>query len=206
MKKWIIGVDEVGRGPLAGPVCVCAAAMPLAAYKKMQWVLGKTKLTDSKQMAPAAREVWSRYAKMLEKEGKIRFGISMRSAAMIDRRGIGACIRSCIVSSLKQLDLDPEDCTVLLDGGLKAPIDYLFQQTVIRGDAVHKIISLASVVAKVHRDAHMIRLDNRHPAYDWERNKGYGTALHRTALQAQGMTPIHRKSFISKYFLQKKGT
>jgi ribonuclease HII len=207
--KWVIGIDEVGRGPLAGPVCVCAVAMPVVVYKKAFWRTHGSNnttsarlisLTDSKQMTVSGRKVWERHAKVLQTSGTIRIGVSMRSAAMIDRRGISACIRSCISSTLQQLDLDPRDCTVLLDGGLKAPSAYQKQTTVIRGDSLHPIISLASVVAKVRRDRHMQLLHRTHAVYRWNENKGYGTLVHRTAIRTFGPSPIHRKSFISKVF------
>lgn len=151
-------------------------------------------------MTIPARKVWERHAKTLQASGAIRIGISMRSAAMIDRRGISVCIRSCISSALQQLDLDPSNCTVLLDGGLKAPSVYKKQTTVIRGDSLHPIISLASVVAKVRRDRHMQLLHRTHSVYRWNENKGYGTLVHRTAIRRYGATSIHRKSFISKVF------
>jgi ribonuclease HII len=201
--KWVIGIDEVGRGPLAGPVCVCAVAMPVSVYKKAAWRKhgsNTTALTDSKQMTAAGRKVWERHAKTLQASGTIRIGISMRSAAMIDRRGISASIRSCIDSALQQLDLDPAECTVLLDGGLKAPSVYKKQTTVIRGDSIHPIISFASVVAKVRRDRRMQLLHRAHSVYCWNENKGYGTLVHRTAIRRYGPSPIHRKSFISKVF------
>jgi ribonuclease HII len=199
--KWVIGIDEVGRGPLAGPVCVCAVAIPETVYKKAVWrTHNAISLTDSKKMTASGRKIWERHAKSLEASGTIRIGISMRSAAMIDRRGISACIRSCISSALQQLDLDPGDCAVLLDGGLKAPGVYKKQTAVIRGDSIHPIISLASVVAKVRRDKRMQVLHRTHSVYRWNENKGYGTLVHRKAIRIHGATLIHRKSFISKVF------
>jgi ribonuclease HII len=196
--QWIIGIDEVGRGPLAGPVCVCAVAMPATLYRKKRWRLGSSPLTDSKKMNASGRELWSNHARDLRDSESIRIGIAMRSARMIDQHGISASIRTCIVRALKQLDLDPAQCSVLLDGGLKAPVLYKKQTTVIRGDSIHPAISLASVVAKVRRDKLMRTLHKEHPNYRWEENKGYGTALHRSALRKYGPTPLHRKSFISK--------
>ncbi len=202
--KWVIGIDEVGRGPLAGPVYVCAVAMPQAQYKKMNSGRGMawqkpTMLKDSKQMTAANRELWHIQARAMEKAGLIKIAVASRAAAMIDRQGIAVCIRACIASNLQMLGLDPKDCIVLLDGGLKAPAQYKNQQTIIRGDDSQKIISLASVVAKVSRDRYMMTLHKKHPSYMWSSNKGYGTRAHTSVIQKEGITPFHRKSFLRKF-------
>jgi ribonuclease HII len=160
MKKplWIIGIDEVGRGPLAGPVTVCAVAMHQSQYEK----------------------------------------VSSRSAAMIDKKGIAVCIRECIASNLKKIAIDPNDCLVLLDGGLHAPLSYYAQKTIIRGDSSEKIISLASVIAKVSRDRHMDKLHASFSSYNWNKNKGYGTKKHILALKNNGISRLHRSSFLSR--------
>ena len=185
--KWVIGIDEVGRGPLAGPVYVCAAAIPVNEYKKREW-LG---LNDSKKMSANAREQW-----FLGVELPIRYEVASRTAKMIDRKGIAVCIRECITETLEKLALSPKDCTVLLDGGLKAPIQYKNQTTIIKGDSKEKIISLASVIAKVKRDHYMITLHKKYPRYTWNKNKGYGTLVHRAAIKKWGLTSFHRISFL----------
>ncbi len=119
---------------------------------------------------------------------------------MIDRKGIAVCIRECIAENLNMLDLNPKDCRVLLDGSLKAPTEYTNQETIIKGDSKEKIISLASVVAKVYRDAYMRLQHKKYPQYGWERNKGYGTIEHRTAIRKNGVTSLHRKSFLTRLF------
>lgn len=192
--KWIIGIDEVGRGPLAGPVTLCGVAIRASEYKKAQW----RGLTDSKQMKKGAREDWYKRAREMEKKGMISITLASQSAAQIDRKGISTCIRSCITKILKDLALDPKTTQVLLDGGLRAPVEYIHQQTIIRGDQKKKIISLASVVAKVSRDAHMTKLAKKYPQFGWEINKGYGTIAHRQMLKKRGFTSFHRKSFLSQ--------
>ncbi len=196
--KWVIGIDEVGRGPLAGPVTVCAVAMPLTIYKKGGWHKTLLGLNDSKQMSPALREQCYIEAESLAKKGKVHYAITSRTAAMIDKKGIAVCIRECIAANVKKLALDPEACLVLLDGGLKAPREYVHQQTIIKGDMKEKIISLASVIAKVQRDHFMVALDKKHPAYAWHRNKGYGTKAHIQAIKKEGLTPLHRRSFLTR--------
>ncbi len=197
--RWVIGIDEVGRGPLAGPVYVCAVAMPMAAYKKAEWGI----LNDSKQMSEKNREVWAKEARDMGKKGKVRFAIAKRTAAAIDEKGIAVCIRACIAELLEMLDMDPQDCTVLLDGSLKAPAQYKNQLTIIKGDSKEKIISLASVIAKVQRDHYMVTLHKKHPRYSWDKNKGYGTKAHIAAIKKWGLTPFHRKSFLKNIIATK---
>ncbi len=195
--KWVIGIDEVGRGPFAGPVTVCAVAMPQGAYKRVLASNTWNGLTDSKKLKEKDRELWAEAARALAKEASaLRIATASRTATAIDKKGIAVCIRECIAANLKKLQLDPKDCVVLLDGGLKAPAEYKNQTTIIKGDLHEKIISLASVVAKVQRDHYMIALHKKHPAYNWQQNKGYGTLGHRTVIKKRGLTPFHRKSFI----------
>ncbi len=191
---WIVGIDEVGRGPLAGPVTVCAVAMHYEAYKKVRW----QGLTDSKQMTKSARELWHAKAIEMEKSGMLRIAIASQTAAQIDRSGISACIKACIKKNLEFLNLDPKHTRILLDGALKAPLEYVSQETIIKGDQKKKIISLAAVIAKVTRDAYMTRMDTKYPGYGWAQNMGYGTSSHRKALKNLGFTRLHRESFISR--------
>jgi len=135
---------------------------------------------------------------MLKKEGTIRIAVASKNAHMIDSKGISWCIASCITLCLEKLALDPCAVHVLLDGGLKAPKEYIYQETVIRGDQLHKAISLASVVAKVTRDAYMTTMAKKYPGYDWEKNKGYGTQSHQKALKKLYITRLHRRAFLSK--------
>lgn len=193
-KKWIIGIDEVGRGPLAGPVYVCAVAIEQTDYKKSRWV----GLTDSKKLSAKVREKWHARALELEQNGIIRIGIASRTALQIDTKGITQCIRDCIRDILGQLAIKPSNVLVLLDGGLKAPEEYVFQKTIIKGDQKHRIISLASVVAKVVRDRYMDTQSKKYAQYNWQTNKGYGTKEHVAGLVKHGTTPLHRKSYLSK--------
>jgi ribonuclease HII len=191
MQKWIVGIDEVGRGPLAGPIYVCGVAILEKDYRKAQW----KGLTDSKLMTPKNREKWCDKAKELEATGKIKIVIASRSAEMIDKKGISVCTKDCITSILKKLTINPKETMVLLDGGLKAPKEYV-QETIIKGDQKEKVISLASVVAKVSRDKMMVKLHKTYPDYKWDKNKGYGTKAHILALKNKGFSSFHRQSFL----------
>ena len=196
MKKplWVIGIDEVGRGPLAGPVTVCAVALPYNKYKSDMW----PGLTDSKKMTAVARGKWFIEVELLKKKFDMRYTLASRTAKQIDRKGIAVCIKECITTILHELALEPHDTLVLLDGGLKAPSEYLNQQTIIRGDGSEPVISLASVIAKVTRDAYMTTQHKKYPDYDWYQNKGYGTKKHRIVLQNKGVTPLHRTTFLAR--------
>jgi ribonuclease HII len=191
---WVIGIDEVGRGPIAGPVTVCACAIKLDKYKNVKW----SGLTDSKKMTPRKREEWYKKAIYLKQKEDINYFVAYKTNKFIDKNGISLAIKKCIESVLKNLNLDPKNCLVLLDGGLKAPKEYINQKTIIKGDLKEKIISFASVIAKVSRDKKMNLLSKTFPEYLWENNKGYGTKDHYIAIEKYGITNLHRRSFLKK--------
>jgi ribonuclease HII len=195
--KYVIGVDEVGRGPLAGPVAVCAFAMPANYDKKC--FLG---VKDSKKLSEKARDKWAKTAKSMEKQGRCVFFVCYSSHKTIDNLGISKAVKLALNRAVrkvvKKLGCRPEECSVLLDGSLKAPAKFRFQQTIIRGDSKVQIISIASVVAKVKRDKKMSKLAKKFPEYDFEIHKGYGTAKHYEKIRRYGLSPIHRKTFLKK--------
>jgi ribonuclease HII len=192
--QYIIGIDEVGRGPLAGPVAVGAVMVP-ADYLTGVWATVK----DSKQLSEKGREAWLAKTNEAVRAGDVRYAVCFGSHERIDTRGIVPTIRSLVSRSLKKLDADPAECLVLLDGGLRAPARYR-QQTIIRGDAKEPVIALASIAAKVARDRVMVRLSKKYPAYGFERHKGYGTQGHYEVLATFGPCEIHRRSFLRSFF------
>ncbi len=194
MKKWIVGVDEVGRGPIAGPVTVCVCAISKECYKKYDW----HGLTDSKKMTQKKREVWYQKAKILKKERRIFFAVISRSAKDVDRKGIQKTIRECIDEGFHLLNFSPKEVMVYLDGGLIAPQEYK-QKTIIKGDIKEKSISLASVIAKVSRDTYMTMQAKKYPSYGFEQHKGYGTSAHYEAIKKYGTVTIHRNTYLKKY-------
>lgn len=196
--KWIVGVDEVGRGPVAGPVSVCVCAISVDCYKKMSTSWRRQGLTDSKRMTPKQRELWYEKAKILQKEGVVRYEVVSRSAGTIDKKGIQVAIRECIAEGFEKLALDPKEIVVYLDGGLRAPEMYKNQTTIIKGDLTERSISLASVIAKVSRDAYMAKMAKKYPGYGFENHKGYGTKAHYKAILKQGTTKLHRKLYLTK--------
>ena len=188
--KYIIGIDEAGRGPLAGPVSVGAVLVPT----HFDWEL-ISGARDSKKMTHEAREAVYGVMRKQEVEGQLRFAVAFSAPERIDREGIVPSIRSALSRALSKLDADPGECRVLLDGGLKAPDIYLNQETIIRGDDSEPVISLASIAAKVLRDRYMVTLAKEHPQYGFELHKGYGTKLHMENMKKYGLCSVHRKTF-----------
>jgi len=184
---WCIGVDEVGRGPLAGPVAVGVFAVPKGGDLR---VLAGIK--DSKVLSARQREVWCRT--LIALPGS-RYAVSFVHASVIDRVGIVAAIRTALARALGKLSIDPVESSVLLDGGLYAPHSYARQETIIRGDASEPLIAGASIIAKVARDRVMVHADTRYPVYGFAAHKGYGTRAHVVALRRHGLSPLHRRTF-----------
>ena len=202
----MIGIDEAGRGPLAGPVAVGAVLIPSHFdWKTLEGV------KDSKQLRPQVRERIFHEMQELKRMGKLHFAVAFSSHAIIDRKGIIPAIRSALKRTLVELareflenrhwnfrgDSLEEVAEVLLDGGLSAPISFRSQQTIIRGDQSEPAISLASIAAKVLRDRHMSMLAERYPQYGFEEHKGYGTPDHARMIRKNGLCAIHRITFCS---------
>lgn len=191
---YIVGIDEAGRGPLAGPVSVGIVVVPISIYKKVIKDFYKNGARDSKQMSEKKREEIFSKIKESAKVGDIKFLKVFSSAKMIDRNGISKCIKSSIESGLKKLDLNPEKTFIYLDGSLRAPGEF-FQKTIIKGDQKFTIISLASIVAKVTRDRYMVKISKKINQYNFEIHKGYGTVLHRESIKLHGLSELHRSSY-----------
>ena len=196
--EYIVGIDEVGRGPLAGPLYMCATMMKVPDYKKQKWQIRKIPLNDSKLMTKVGKEMWFQKAQEMKKDGILNFVIAQKSAAFIDRYGMSKAIKVCITEMLEKLVHDPKNTRIELDGSLRAPDIYQQQETIIKGDKKRKIISLASVIAKVSRDTYMEKMHKKFPLYNWEQTKGYGTKAHREAIQKYGTTKLQRNSFLKR--------
>jgi ribonuclease HII len=190
--KWLIGIDEAGRGPLAGPVAVGVAVIPA----DFDWTL-LPGVGDSKKVKPQNRETIFRQASALRRAKTLNFAVVQSTADMIDRIGIVGAVESAMGKALQKLKLDPSECEVRLDGSLRAPGIFLNQRTIIRGDDSEPVIGLASIVAKVTRDRHMTRISAkpRFAPYDFALHKGYGTKKHCELIKIHGLSDIHRASF-----------
>jgi ribonuclease HII len=188
--EWILGVDEAGRGPLAGPVTVGIVAAEVgydfAVFEG---------LNDSKKLSEKRREVLFTLLQTEMKAGRVRAVVQMVSAQMIDAGGIAPAIRNAVRQGVRKLLPNHEEGKVWLDGSLKAPEEYE-QETVIGGDGLVPAIMLASVAAKVTRDRLMKKLALEYPLYGFEIHKGYGTKAHLDAIRTHGMCDIHRRTFI----------
>jgi len=189
--KDIVGIDEVGRGPLAGPVAVCALRLKNG-FKAKNFA----NFRDSKKLSHIQRLKWLEKIEEEKKQGNIIYKVSFESNKVIDQKGIVFAIKKSLANSLKNLNLNPKTCQVLLDGGLRAPIEYVNQKTIIKGDEKELAIALSSIVAKVARDRLMIKLSKKYIGYGFEKHKGYGTREHYKALKNKGVLEIHRKSFL----------
>ena len=182
----IAGVDEAGRGPLAGPVV--AAAVILCEG-------GIAGLDDSKKLSAPRRAMLE--AQILE---SCVVGIGAASVEEIDRINILQATLLAMARAVEALGVEP--ARILVDGN-RLPRWRYRAEAVVGGDAIHPCISAASIIAKEHRDRIMVAADSEFPGYSWSRNKGYGAAAHLAALHELGPTPLHRRSFapVAKYFL-----
>ncbi len=187
----LIGVDEAGRGPLAGPVAVGLVSVP----EGFDVALEFKGVKDSKQLSEKKREQLFYLLEERAKRGDLRYQVELESAEAIDREGIAVVIRRALARGLGSLAPDSALVRVELDGGLKAPPEYA-QETIIRGDETVPLISLASIAAKVTRDRLMTELAREYPHYGFEMHKGYGTKAHYEALREHGLSVVHRRSFI----------
>ena len=191
LNKVIIGIDEAGRGPLAGPVSVGVFAVSSpSVLRKFRGV------KDSKQLSEKQRKQW--LAKIKKAQG-VAYAVSFSSAAIIDKKGITYAVRAAINRALERLERDgfiDTTSQIKLDGLLHAHPRFKNQKTIINGDATEPIIALASICAKVHRDRRMKRLAKKYPHYGFEIHKGYGTSAHYKAIKKYGISEVHRRSYL----------
>lgn len=203
---YTIGIDEAGRGSLAGPVVVAAVVIPKSFYPRSSSL---PRLKDSKRLNPSQREAWLKYIK---KHPKIAYATARIYPRKIEKINIANCANLAafrcynkIVGFINETGtkkISYPDFTVLLDGSL-----YLgdkisqpsFAKTVIRGDEKLTVIKLASIVAKVVRDRYMIRLNQKYPEYRLNAHKGYGTLIHREMISRFGPSEVHRLTYLKKY-------
>lgn len=177
------GIDEAGRGPLAGPVVAACAVMPLDDI-----IEG---VNDSKKLSPQKRD----YLYDLITEKAIAYAVAEVDNEVIDEINILNATKRAMLSALKKLELKPD---VLLIDAVKLNTD-IVTCPIIKGDMLSYSIAAASILAKVHRDRLMIEYAKKYPQYGFEKHKGYGTAEHIEALKLFGKTPIHRNTFIKNF-------
>ena len=190
MKEILIGVDEAGRGPLAGPVSVGIVSVA----RKFDIRKAFPGVGDSKALTEKKREEIYENALLYKERGEIDFCVEFGSAELIDTLGITNVVKDCVSKGVKKLGPKSQGVHVLLDGLLHAPTEYS-QETIIKGDVTEAVISLASIVAKVSRDRLMCTLAMQFPEYGFEKHKGYGTKAHILAIQEFGLSQIHRRTY-----------
>jgi ribonuclease HII len=217
---WIVGVDEVGRGPLAGPVTVCVLVM----QKNAKWFKSiKLPLRDSKKLSATQRELWLKEIKKAEKRGEVFYAVRSVGVKIIDKINIKQAadlaatrafqellfniyknsgkkkiLKNChmaIFEAEKKWVKLAENMEVILDAGLRINIPNLKQKSFPKADERVPAVSLASIVAKVKRDKYMELLDKKYPGYGFAKNKGYGTAEHYRGLKKLGLSAVHRLTF-----------
>lgn len=177
---WVAGVDEVGVGPLAGPVAAGVVALP--AGRRFRWY---AHVRDSKVLPEPTRDELS--AKI---RASVPWAVGWASVEEIDRIGILPARRLCMLRAFEGLGITPE---AVISDALDLPLPNV--RPVIHGDALSVSVAAASIVAKVARDALMVELCERHPGYHFCRNKGYPTPEHKRLLRERGPSPVHRRSY-----------
>lgn len=187
--EYIAGIDEVGRGSLAGPVVTAAVILP----KDFDMLY----INDSKQLSPARRE--KLYPGIIEKA--VALGIGIVTANIIDEINIRQATLLAMKISLANLRIKPD--VVLVDGEVIPDIN-INQERIIKGDSKSVSIAAASIVAKVIRDSMMVAFDPEYPCYNFSDNKGYGTPKHINSIEYFGICPLHRKSFTTKFYINSR--
>ena len=183
--KVVCGIDEAGRGPLAGPVCAAAVILPLG--------LEIDGLNDSKKLSEKKREAL--YDIITEKA--LSYSVCLVDEKTIDKINILQATFKAMRNAVKGLSVKP-DCA-LIDGNQKPGLS-IEERTIIKGDAKSMSVAAASVLAKVTRDRYMLMLDEKYPQYQFAKHKGYGTKLHYECIEKFGVSEVHRRTFLKKFF------
>ena len=189
--QYVVGIDEVGRGPLAGPVTVCA----------VQWISKKQKelilagIRDSKKTPEHKRNEWAAYAKSIRGK-EIEYAVCSINAEIIDKVGITRALLMASSNVLQKMNKKNKIQHVYSDYNLPLPEKYPATH-IVKGDESNPIIALSSIIAKVARDTHMKVCGEQYPAYGFERNKGYGTREHIQSIKEKGIIGIHRKTYLT---------
>lgn len=183
--KYICGIDEAGRGPLAGPVVVASCIMP-----RDSMIEG---VNDSKKISEKKRE---RVYEEIIKEA-ISYGVGVVDESKIDEINILQATKAGLTESIKELETVPD--IILVDALREINTCNIPYRSIIKGDATSYSIAAASIIAKVTRDRLMLKYDELYPEYGFAKHKGYGTASHIAAIKEYGLCPIHRRSFVKNF-------
>lgn len=183
--RLVCGVDEAGRGPLAGPVCAAAVILPIDCE-----IEG---LNDSKKLSEKKRDLLYD----IIKEKAVAYSIALVDEKTIDEINILQATFKAMREAINSLDPKPDIALIDGNGRPESGIDEL---PIVKGDARSMSIAAASILAKVTRDRLMLEIDEAYPEYQFKKHKGYGTKLHYEALEKYGASPVHRKTFLKKFY------
>jgi ribonuclease HII len=200
--RWTIGIDEVGRGALAGPVVVVAVMIEGGGWKRKGDIKKLGTLKDSKKLSAKQREAWCEY---FASHPKITFAIARVYPREIEKRNISQAANLAAKRALARL-VKNRDTKIFLDGGLylgnrkHQAAKFPNAKTIIKADETIPAVSIASIIAKVHRDRFMAKLGKKYPQYGFATHKGYGTKIHREAITKIGSCDVHRLTFLTKSY------
>jgi ribonuclease HII len=194
-----IGIDEVGRGPIAGPLVVCACAVRVGV--DILSLFPKGVLKDSKKLSEKARDGINESVKALVENGDVIYTLGEIASRDIDSHGLSKAIKDAVKQALDGVHAKGvlKDSFIYLDGSLHAGDEFVHQETIIKGDEKVGEIALASIIAKVYRDGYMKDVAITFPDYGFESHVGYGTAMHYEAIRKHGMIDEHRRSFLTRF-------
>ena len=188
IKGPVIGLDEVGRGPLAGPVVSCGVV-----YNSYETLESKVPITDSKKLTVKQRLNLFKYFQKLKKENILKYYLGLATVKEIDHLNI---LEATKLSMKRVIDkFNNSTLSIIIDGNFKLNYNNINEKSIIGGDKISLSIATASIIAKVHRDRLMSILDIKYQDFGWKQNAGYGTKKHIDAIKKNGPTNFHRKSF-----------
>ena len=185
----VIGVDEVGRGPIAGPVVSCACVF----FNKSLSIEKLRLINDSKKLSSIQREKALEFILKMKKENILDFRIGSASVKEIDKLNILNAVVFSMKRAIKKLQI--KHGTIIIDGNVKFEFENFLCKNFVKGDQISLSIAAASIIAKVHRDRYMAKIGRNYPHFKWDTNAGYGTVEHRHQIELKGITKHHRKSF-----------
>ena len=185
----VIGIDEVGRGPLAGPVVSCACIFLNIKLKNTELFF----INDSKKLSPKKRLIAIKEIYKLKKQNQIQYSLGMASIEEIDKFNILEATKISMRRAVKKLNRPTTH--LIIDGNIDLHLENYPSRSIIKGDQKSYSIAAASIIAKIHRDRYMQFLSYNHPSYNWSSNAGYGTKKHIEEIYKNGITIHHRKSF-----------
>jgi ribonuclease HII len=192
-KRYIVGIDEVGRGSLAGYLLVAAVIVPKGINLRRRRL---PKIRDSKRLTRAGREKWLSF---IDEHPEINYALFNVGPRMIERVNVSRAANHAATRAMKNLMAKNRasfySANIYLDGSLYLNLKRPKWRTLVRGDQKINAIKLASVVAKVKRDEYMVRLHKKYPAYGFDKHKGYGTKKHKRTLKKHGPSEVHRLTF-----------